>query len=179
MGTSEKLSCGSKLPPTSKDLELRELGFCLHWLSFVLEKTPRQLLKNKIFHVPSGMDSGWTWALCQVCSLRVCGVGPLLATPFDSLLDGLLFFPFIYFVILFLIVVGVGHARQVPGIEPRTLRMLGKLSAANLLPQALGMLLLIHFGVFPHLHCRQTRAFPGQDSSAGSILCLEEHLVHD
>lgn len=57
--------------------------------------------------------------------------------------------------------------------------MLGKLSTANLLPQALGMLLLIHFIVFPHLCCKQTQAFPGQESSATSILCLEERPVHD
>lgn len=47
MVTSEKLSHGSKLPPMSKNLELRALGSCLHWLSTVLEKAPRQLLKKK------------------------------------------------------------------------------------------------------------------------------------
>lgn len=85
MGTSEKLSHGSKLPPLSKDVELGALVFCLYWLPVVLEKPPRQLLKKKReFHVPRGMDSGWTRALdlfhegvwcgphCEPCHSTLC-----------------------------------------------------------------------------------------------------------
>lgn len=47
-----------------------------------------------------------------------------------------------HFVILFFIVLDVRHARQVPGIEPRTLRMLGELSTANLHPRSLDVFLI-------------------------------------
>lgn len=67
------------------------------------------------------------------------------ATPFDSLLDAFfsfLFFIYLTFITLFLVVLVITHARQIPGIEPTTLRMLGKLSTTNLHPQALDMFLI-------------------------------------
>lgn len=74
MGTSEKLSHGSKLPPMSK--ELRALGFCLHWLSLVLEKAPRQLKKKSIPCSCVGLrvDLGTS----HVCSMSVCGAVPMV-----------------------------------------------------------------------------------------------------
>lgn len=66
----------------------------------------------------------------------------------DSLLD-LLFSFLSSSYIFFLIVLHVRQVRQVSGIEPRTSRMLGKLSTTDLYPQALDVFLIYCLHSFP------------------------------
>lgn len=103
-GTSEKLSHGSKLPPMSKDLELRALE---HWASvstgclWFWRKHPGMHISMYVLHVPSGMD---LVDLGTISGLFHEGVWSFLS--------------FIYFIILFLIVLGVRRTRQVLGLNP-------------------------------------------------------------